>query len=225
MLLDLVKIGFPKNCVACSKALAQNESYLCSSCFFYLPKGELAIHNNTDSGKLFEPMESFLGAGHLFNFDKNGKTQHLLHELKYNSNQDFGLFLGTLLGNEFEELLKGTDLIIPVPLHPKKQHQRGFNQSEILARGISNVTKTPVSVNNLIRNRFTETQTKKNKNERKKNIEKAFELKKMNEYENKEVLILDDVITTGSTLSECIKVLIQVKGIRVKALLLAKANF
>ena len=88
--------------------------------FFYLLKGELAIHNNTDSGKLFEPMESFLGAGHLFNFDKNGKTQHLLHELKYNSNQDFGLYLGTLMGNEFEELLKSTDLIIPVPLHPKK---------------------------------------------------------------------------------------------------------
>ncbi|MEN8827027.1 MAG: ComF family protein [Flavobacteriales bacterium] len=225
MLIDLIKIGFPKNCLSCSNALVQNENYLCSSCYFYLPKGELAIHNETDSGKLFEPLDSFVGAGHLFNFDKNGKTQQVLHELKYNSNQDFGVYLGKLFGNEFFNILTHIDLIVPVPLHPKKQHQRGFNQSELLARGISDVTNINISTNNLIRNRFTETQTKKNKSERKKNIAMAFEIINKLEFENKRIVILDDVITTGSTLSECIKVLSQVQGIEISGLLLAKANF
>ena len=225
MLSDLIKIGFPKNCLSCSNALVKNENYLCSSCYFHLPKGELAIHTDTDSGRLFEPLKSFEGAGHLFDFDKNGKTQNILHELKYNSNQDFGIYLGTLLANEFSELLSSFDFIVPVPLHPKKQHQRGFNQSELLARGISSVTSCAVSNNNLIRNRFTETQTKKNRIERKLNIEKAFELSNAKQFESKKILIIDDVITTGSTLAECIKVLSEVNGIKISALLLAKANF
>ncbi len=225
MITDLIKIGFPKNCLSCSNALAKNENYLCTNCYFYLPKGELAIHHETDAGKLFEPIDSFLGAGHLFDFDKNGKTQHVLHELKYNSNQDFGIYLGTLLGNEFIKQLEYIDVLVPVPLHPKKLHQRGFNQSELLAKGISKTTEINLSINNLIRTRHTETQTKKSKTERKKNIARAFNVLNKNEFENKQVLILDDVITTGSTLTECIKVLSPIKGIKIKALLLAKANY
>lgn len=225
MLTDLIKIGFPQNCLSCSNALVQSEKFICSSCYFYLPKGELAIRINTDSGKLFEENDSFLGAGHLFDFDKEGKTQHLLHELKYNSNLPFGEYLGTLLGSEFQALLSDIDFLVPVPLHPKKEYKRGFNQSHLLGKGISSVTSIPISSNNLIRTRFTETQTKKNKEERKMNIQNAFEVRSPQEFENKTLLLLDDVITTGSTLMECIRVLSSIEGIQIKALFLAKAVY
>jgi len=225
VLADLIKIGFPKNCISCSNALAQNENHICSSCYFYLPKGPLAIDKNTDSGKLFDENDSFFGAGHLFDFDKEGKTQKLLHELKYNANIAFGEYIGTLMGSEFISLLSDIDFLVPVPLHPKKQHQRGFNQSEILGEGISSVTSIPLSKHNLIRTRYTETQTKKNREQRKLNIKNAFELNNSSEFENKTVLLLDDVITTGSTIMECVKVLSQAEGIKIKGLLLAKAVF
>jgi ComF family protein len=116
------------------------------------------------------------------------------------------------------------DLLVPVPLHPKKEHQRGFNQSLLLCKGMNSVLNIDLSIHNLIRNRYTETQTKKNKNQRIENIKNAFEIQNPQKFMNKNVLLIDDVITTGSTLRECIKVLSKMKGIKIKVLLLAKAT-
>jgi predicted amidophosphoribosyltransferase len=102
MFLGLVKIGFPKYCISCNNSLLANETYLCVNCFFYIPKGELKIAKNTETGKLFENSETFKGGGHLFNFDKDGKAQKILHELKYSNNQKFGEYLGKILANEFD---------------------------------------------------------------------------------------------------------------------------
>lgn len=224
MFIDLVRIGFPANCLSCSNSLANNELFICSNCYFYLPKGELAINTKTDAGSLFEEYPFFLGAGHLFDFDKEGKIQQVIHELKYNSNIKFGEHLGSLMGSEFKEILSDIDYLVPVPLHPKKEHQRGFNQSLVLCQGINTVLNTKVSKKNLIRTRYTETQTKKNKLQRLENIKEAFSILDKKEFENKHVLLVDDVVTTGSTLNECLKVLRNVKGIKTKVLVLAKAT-
>ena len=224
MFSDLIKIAFPKNCIGCSHSLNSNEKFLCSNCYFYFPKGEASISINTETGQLFDSIPTILGASHLFYFDKDGKTQKVLHELKYKKNLNFGEYLGELMGVEFQSSLEDVDLVIPVPLHPKKEHQRGFNQSTLLCNGISTVIQKPVSTEILIRTRFTETQTKKNREERIQNIKNAFELLNKKELQDKTILLVDDVITTGSTLIECVNELNKAEGVRIKILLLAKAS-
>lgn len=221
----LIKIGFPNNCITCNDSLLRNEKFICSNCFFFIPKGESKISIDTETSSLLGTKQNINGGGHLFNFDKDGKTQQLLHELKYNSNTQLGIFLGELIGAEFKTQLHHIDYIIPVPLHKKKLHERGYNQSEILCTGINNVIEKKVFSDNLKRIKYTETQTKKNKLERLENIKNAFEISKVNELEGKSILLVDDVITTGSTLSECINVLKNVKGIKITVLVLAKAIY
>ena len=225
VLSHLIKIGFPNNCITCSNSLLRNEKYICSNCFFYIPKGDSVISNSSETASLLINQEILIEGCHLFNFDKDGKTQQLLHELKYNSNTQLGIFLGELIGGEFKSQLQDIDFILPVPLHKRKLHERGYNQSEILSKGINNIIEKIISINNLTRVRYTETQTKKNKVERLKNIKNAFELKNPDEFENKTVLLIDDVVTTGSTLLECIQSLHSVKGIKIVVLVLAKAVY
>ena len=223
MFKNLIHLGFPNNCVGCDNALVQNEKFICSSCFFFLPKGELNIDKNSQSSQLLSESPSFIGASHLFDFDKNGKTQHLLHELKYKSNTKLGVYLGELMGSDFQFSLLDIDYIVPVPLHPKKLYQRGYNQSEILAKGISNIISKPVNTNNLIRIKNTETQTKKSKKARIENVKSAFSIKDITLFDNKNILLIDDVMTTGSTLIECMKEIGKSKNVKIKVLALARA--
>ncbi|MFT4696835.1 MAG: ComF family protein, partial [Urechidicola sp.] len=128
-------------------------------------------------------------------------------------------------GAEFKSQLQEVDYVIPVPLHKKKLYERGYNQSEILSNGINNVIEKKILTNNLVRIRYTETQTKKNKLERLENIKNAFEVNNPKELEGKTILLIDDVITTGSTLVECIYGLKSVKKIKIIVLVLAKAVY
>jgi len=121
----LIKIGFPNNCITCNDSLLRNEKFICSNCFFFIPKGESTISKESETNSLLGNHQSLIGGGHLFNFDKDGKTQQLLHELKYNSNIQLGTFLGELIGAEFKSQLKHIDFIIPVPLYKKKLYERG----------------------------------------------------------------------------------------------------
>ncbi len=223
MFKNLIHLGFPNNCVGCSNALVQNEKFICSSCFFFLPKGELKIDKTSESSQILVDSPYFFGASHLFNFDKNGKTQHLLHELKYKSNTKLGVYLGELIGSDFQPFLKEIDYIVPVPLHPKKLYQRGYNQSEILANGISNIILKPVNTDNLTRIKNTETQTKKSKKARIENVKSAFSIMDTTIFENKNILLIDDVMTTGSTLVECMREIGKSKGVQIKVLALARA--
>lgn len=221
----LVNIGFPNNCLSCSNSLVRNERYICSSCHFYLPKSDLQLTNNSETAQLLNNNEILTGASYLFDFDKDGKVQQLLYELKYNSNLNLGFFLGELVAIDFLSQLKDTDLIVPVPLHPKKLYQRGYNQSDLLCEGINNILGKEINKSNLVRIKYTETQTKKNKQERIMNMKKAFTIKHPTQFINKHLLLIDDVITTGSTLVECLRELQLVKGTRVKVLCLAKAKY
>ena len=221
----LIKIGFPNNCITCNDSLLRNEKFICSTCFFYIPKGDSLISNDSETSSLLGENESLIGASHLFNFDKDGKTQLLLHELKYKSNLQLGTFLGELIGADFKTQLQQIDFIIPVPLHKKKLYERGYNQSEILSKGINNIIEKKISIQHLKRIKYTETQTKKNKVQRLENIKNAFEIKNAQELEGKTVLLIDDVITTGSTLVECIHSLSTIKNIKIMVLVLAKAVY
>lgn len=138
-------------------------------------------------------------------FKKNTKTQNLIHNLKYKGQTEVGHKLGNLLGERLanSDLYQGIDYIIPVPLHPKKERARGYNQSDFIAAGVSEVMVIPVLNNLLIRKKITDSQTRKSRFIRYENMLSVFELVKPEQLINKHVLLVDDVITTGATLEAC----------------------
>jgi len=150
-------------------------------------------------------------------YNKGNAVQQLVHKLKYRGMKEIGIFLGEALGREMAGVLDDSSIscIIPVPLHPKKLRKRGFNQSEVIAQGISNITGLPVNTSVLCRKSFTSTQTRKSKYERWQNVESIFGLRDPEKIKNSHILLVDDVITTGATIEACAHTLLQYEGVRL----------
>lgn len=150
-------------------------------------------------------------------FTNEGLLQHLLHGLKYKNRKETGRWLGKQFALDLSQTnwIKGVDGIIPVPLHHKKEAQRGYNQSLLIAEGLSNVLHIPILDKALVRNRHTESQTKKTRAERMQNMQDAFAIKQANVLINKHLLLLDDVLTTGATLESCAITLLKMPGTKV----------
>ena len=149
----------------------------------------------------------------------------MIHALKYEENKEAGIYLGKQIAYEMESSLffNSIDYIIPVPLHPKKEKLRGYNQSLCIANGIKEILKIKIDSNSLQRKVNTESQTKKNKYSRWENVGQVFELINKNRLNNKHILLVDDVVTTGSTLESCIATLQQTEGIKVSIVTIAIA--
>ncbi len=153
-------------------------------------------------------------AGAAFYFTKHALLQHILMQLKYKSNRDAGYFLGRLMGERlrmsgrFDEV----SLVVPLPLNPKKEFTRGYNQATLLCEGISEVWKRPVVTDAITRVRYTETQTKQNRVSRWQNMEGVFEVTDAIALQNRHILLVDDVITTGATLEACAAVILETAG-------------
>lgn len=161
-----------------------------------------------------------------FLFQTEGVIQLLAHAMKYEGFEQLGVWLGRELGKRIQESNIRADYLIPIPLHRRKFRERGYNQAEIIARGVSDITQIPVRVDLVQRCRFTETQTKLNLEQRQKNVEDAFELVRVNEnvLSGKVFLLVDDVITTGATLSSCAGELVAGGASKVIAASLALAQ-
>ncbi len=193
------QLFYPKYCLSCNKPIYNNKSILCESCYSQL---SFTYYSSFIDNPLYE---KFIGQANieyafaLCYFYKGGILQDCLHALKYKGRKDVGVFFGKLIGNELSNINTPIDLIIPVPLHPKKEKIRGYNQSEMIAKGISKVLNVPINTNDVVRTKFTETQTKKTKWERYDNLNGVFAIKNTQTFANKHLLIVDDVITTGAT--------------------------
>jgi ComF family protein len=193
------QLFYPKYCLSCNKSIYNNKSILCESCYSQL---SFTYYSSFIDNPLYE---KFIGQANieyafaLCYFYKGGILQDCLHALKYKGRKDVGVFFGKLIGNELSNINTPIDLIIPVPLHPKKEKIRGYNQSEMIAKGISKVLNVPINTNDVVRTKFTETQTKKTKWERYDNLNGVFAIKNTQTFANKHLLIVDDVITTGAT--------------------------
>lgn len=161
-----------------------------------------------------------------FYFRKGSRYRKLLHMLKYQGRKDIGVFLGRQFGLELKssELYKPITSIIPVPLHPKRFKERGYNQAEAIARGLSEAMGVPVVTDVLLRNIYTQTQTKKTRMERMQNIAGAFTICNPEKIEGGHVLLVDDVITTGATLETCTQTLIDSVNVKVSVGTLAYAT-
>lgn len=205
--LDFVDLVFPRCCEACGKSLLGNEEVICTVCRMTLPRLDKNGVYAEDIQYRFVAIPEVLSTQSFLLFTKRGKVQKLLHGLKYRGNKEIGLLLGFMFGQELQEegRLPAAELIISVPLHKRKMAKRGYNQSDLLAEGLSRATGIPWSATALLRNKFTETQTGKSKQERQDNVAGVFSAE--SGLNCKSVIVVDDVLTTGATLSACVETL------------------
>ena len=226
LLNHIINLFYPQVCPACGNLLMQNEETVCLSCRYLLPKTMYEKNADNPLAQSFWGQVNFNAVTAEFFFSKTGKVQHLLHQLKYEGNQDAGFFLGQQLGESIKdsELFQGIDYIIPIPLHPKKEHLRGYNQSLVISQGVEDKTNIPIMRDCLARKVFTSTQTKKSRDERWENVKDIFEIRNHKMLENKHVLIIDDVLTTGATLLAAGKTLSQIRNIKMSAATAACAS-
>lgn len=161
-----------------------------------------------------------------FFFRKGSRYRKLLHMLKYQGRDDIGIFLGRQFGLELKnsDLFKPITAIVPVPLHPKRLKERGYNQAEVIAVGLSEAMGVPVVADVLLRNVYTQTQTKKTRMERMQNIAGAFTVSNTEKIEHGHVLLVDDVITTGATLETCAQTLLDSVDVKISICSLAYAT-
>ncbi len=222
----LINLFYPQVCPACGNLLMRNEETVCLTCRYLLPK--TAYEKNVDNplAQMFYGQIDFHAVTAEFFFSKTGKIQHLLHQLKYEGNKDVGFFLGQQLGDSIKDaaLFQGLDYIMPIPLHPKKEHLRGYNQSYVIAQGVEEKTAIPIMKDCLYRKVFTSTQTKKSREERWNNVKDIFDVKNRERLEGKHILLIDDVLTTGATLLAAGKTLSQIPDITVSVATAACAS-
>lgn len=223
---DFISLIYPRSCICCDNLLLKSEEFICNQCFINLPQSKFEAENESELDKLFYGRVPVQKAGAFLIFEKSGKVQKILHSIKYNGNKRLAFRVGQWYGEKLKEynVFVMADCIVPVPLHPKKQKQRGFNQSEEFAKGLSDSLHIPVVNDNLIRAEFTSTQTKKSKAERWENVKDKFELMYPERLENKTILLVDDVITTGATLDACYQALNSAKEIKLSVISLAYAK-
>jgi ComF family protein len=213
---DFVALFFPKTCLICESAISGNEKVLCTTCRTSLPETGFHLRGKNPVEELFYGRLLIEKAMSLLFFDRGSKYRRLLYQLKYKGRKEAGIFLGQLLGSRLKESnMLPVDIIVPVPLHPARLRRRGFNQSQIIAEGIASVLNTPVSDKALVRSKYTLTQTRKGRFERWQNVEGIFRCPDPKKVESKHVLLVDDVVTTGSTLEAAGSALLKFEGVRL----------
>ena len=222
VLNNILNLFFPKLCGACSKPIINCVDELCINCEIHLVYE--SNPNRTKIPKALRGRVEIEKGVFFIDFTKKEGVQQVLHSIKYQNQKKLAIYLSEeltkKLGATFFETI---DVMIPVPLHPKKLKIRGFNQADLIATGIYNCFKIPIDTSSLQRKEFTESQTKKNRLERWENVQNAFEVKEKLTLNKKHILILDDVFTTGATLEACIKTLQKEVDCTCSILTLARA--
>ncbi len=225
LLNDFFKLIFPLTCAACGKVLVKNERVICLSCNYNLPRTNFHYDCNNPVSRIFWGRIRIENATAFYFFNKGSSFRHLVHELKYNNRKDIGMELGRIFGYEISgvEGFSQVDMVIPVPLHMKKLKKRGFNQSEFIARGISEALCKPLDVCSVIRSFNSSTQTRKNRYDRWLNVAGIFTVVNPDILIGKHILLADDVITTGATIEACAAEILKVEGSKVSVAALAVA--
>ncbi len=223
LLQSFIGLFYPNICSGCSKGLSSKEQTICVSCWSNLPKSYEYKNLTNHTAKLFWGRYPLENAFSTFLYYRGNSLQNMIYDLKYRGNQKVGEVLGKEVGKEVLLSNIKIDVIIPVPLHPAKLQKRGYNQSLSIALGIQEVLNCQLNNEVLLRKVNTDTQTRKTKFERWENVKDIFGIENKTSLENKHVLLVDDVITTGSTIEGCCHSLGTIKGIKISVVAVASA--
>ena len=202
---SLLHLLFPHVCAGCGSDILSEQNVLCMRCMNAMPETNFELHAGNPVEKIFWGRLPLINATAQFYFTKESLMQHLMHQFKYKGNKELGKQLGRLMGNDLRQTnrFNNIDALIPLPLFPAKEKKRGYNQATVLCEGIAEIMDVEVLKDVIIRIQHTETQTKKGRMERWENMEGKFELVNPAKIQNKHVLLVDDVVTTGATLEAC----------------------
>ncbi len=224
---DLIGLLYPNLCLACSEEPPVQHEVICVKCQLNLPKTNFHLEKDNPFTERFWGRISLESGAALYHFVKGGRVQELLHRLKYEGKREIGIKLGEWYGQQLLESIhfKNVDLIVPVPLHPRKERLRGYNQAAMFAQGIASTMGKIWLKDGLLRQIFTETQTQKSRDERLKNVAEVFAIGNVKKLENKHILLVDDVMTTGATMEACGLKLLAVPGTKLSMATLAIADF
>jgi ComF family protein len=224
-LQDFSSLIYPNLCICCNESLVKQEQHFCTRCAIGLPRTYYHLASMNPIEQLFWGRVKIENATSFFLFQKGSKYQKLLHHLKYRGNQDVGAVLGRMLGADCAEVnyFGDIDYIVPVPLHPRKKRKRGYNQSEAISEGLRVSLQKELIPTNLKRRYNSSTQTRKGRFERWENVRDLFVQKDPAIFEGKHILLVDDVVTTGSTLEACAQAVLKSEGAKVSIATLAFA--
>ncbi|HND87566.1 MAG TPA: phosphoribosyltransferase family protein [Saprospiraceae bacterium] len=222
----VARLSFPGLCAACGQSLpSSSPTCFCIGCRFRMPISDMYRHTENEfTQRLWGRLPLVTGAAYLL-FMRSGPVQHMLHQLKYHDKPEVGHRLGLEFGLKLADspIFRSVQGIVPVPLHPKKERIRGYNQSLVFAQGISDILGIPVLSDALQRSQHTQSQTRKGRLARHTNVGEVFELGNVKELQGKHLLLVDDVLTTGATLEACGSVLLSAPDTRLSSATIAIA--
>lgn len=222
----LLGLVFPHICENCGSDLLSKTNLLCGNCLARLPDTDFHFHASNPIEKIFWGRMPVSSAASHYYYTRSSIVQGLMQQIKYKGNRELAGYLGLLTG----EWLRGSirfnniDALVPLPLHPERERKRGYNQAELLCRGMSGAMNLPVITGAVARLKSTETQTKKGRIERWTGMEGRFGVIDESSLKNRHLLLVDDVITTGATLEACGKELLSVEGVRLSVATLCYAS-
>jgi ComF family protein len=224
--LSLWHLFFPRRCAVCGTCLTKGEEVICVYCNIRLPRTYYHLSDDNAMKRLFLKKMPVVRAAAYFLYEKSGNHRRILYELKYHGRKRVGIVMGRMMAVELRAsgFFDGMDVMVPVPLHARRKRERGYNQSEWIARGIAEITSLPIDTDAVVRKTYTRTQTQQSFFERWDNVKDAFELRAPERFIGKHILIVDDVTTSGATITACADTLKAVEGVRISILTLAKVE-
>jgi predicted amidophosphoribosyltransferase len=215
MINSFLQLLYPKCCFACDQVLIRSENWLCTVCRFELPKPGLFLEQPNWISHKLDGLIEYDRVHAYFLFAEGGKVQHILHQIKYKGQEKLGEYLGACVGRSFS--LEDYDIILPMPLHPSRLKERGYNQAACIARGISHESGIPLSVAHLLRTKQVASLIGLNRAERYQTLEEVFEVIRPDELDGLRILLIDDTMTTGATFLAA--------GAKIKAASTGKLSF
>jgi len=225
ILNNFLSLLFPNTCIVCKSLLIAGEDKLCLSCLSKLPC--ITPYDENNPAKVLFAGRPEIEAAHAFlHYGKGSIVQKLIFSLKYYDNKELGLILGRMAAHSIARQtgFMLPDILVPVPLHKRRLRQRGYNQAEWIARGFSSVWDRPLDTIHLVREKHTDTQTRKSVFDRITTLETSFSLTNCHIFEGKHILLIDDVVTSGATVDACIKELTQCNNIKISIFCLSIAQ-
>lgn len=217
ILNSLLQTLLPSTCACCGDVLMAGEKQLCINCLADLTATHYTNHPDNRTERLLGGRIPFANAASIFFFRHGNTVQKTVHAMKFSGNSDLCLLMGHLMGRELlaSGRFDNVDLLVPVPLHWRRRLQRGYNQSELLCRGIAQVMHRKVNARALRRHRYTHQQSLQASSDREANVQDAFSLRHPEDLAGHHILLVDDVLTTGATISSCCQPLADVPGLTV----------